>query len=77
MYERLALSRDKNGALRLAKEGNVIEKPEDIIKQPSKNERELKLIYKWFVFLNFKIINLLFFIYNIMFIQSQKLFYYH
>ena len=33
MYERLALSRDKNGVLRLAKEGNVIEKPEDIIKQ--------------------------------------------
>ena len=35
MYERLALSRDKNGVLRLAKEGNVIEKPEDIIKQPT------------------------------------------
>lgn len=32
LYERLALSRDKNGVLRLAKEGNVIEKPEDIIK---------------------------------------------
>ena len=35
LYERLALSRDKNGVLRLAKEGNVIEKPEDIIKQPT------------------------------------------
>lgn len=29
------MSRDKNGVLRLAKEGNVIEKPEDIIKQPT------------------------------------------
>lgn len=35
MYERLALSRDKKGVLRLAKEGNVITKPEDIIKQPT------------------------------------------
>lgn len=35
LYERLALSRDKSGVLCLAKEGNVIEKPEDIIKQPS------------------------------------------
>ena len=35
LYERLALSRDKNGVLRLAKEGNVIEKSEDIIKQPA------------------------------------------
>ena len=33
LYERLALSWDKNGVLRLKKEGNVIEKPEDIIKQ--------------------------------------------
>lgn len=33
LYERLALSRDKNGVLRLEKEGNVIEKPEDKIKQ--------------------------------------------
>ena len=33
LYERLALSWDKNGVLRLEKEGNVIEKPEDIIKQ--------------------------------------------
>ncbi len=35
LYERLALSRDKKGVLRLAKEGNVITKPEDIIKQPT------------------------------------------
>lgn len=35
LYERLALSRDKNGVLHLAKKGNVIEKPEDIIKQPT------------------------------------------
>lgn len=34
LYERLALSRDKEGVLRLATEGNVIAKPEDIIKQP-------------------------------------------
>ncbi len=35
LYERLALSRDKDAVLRLAKEGNVIEKPEDIVKQPT------------------------------------------
>ena len=35
LYERLALSRDKESVLRLAKEGNVIAKPEDIIKQPT------------------------------------------
>ena len=35
LYERLALSRDKEGVLRLATEGNVITKPEDIIKQPA------------------------------------------
>ena len=35
LYERLALSRDKEGVLRLATEGNVIAKPEDIIKQPT------------------------------------------
>ncbi len=35
LYERLALSRDKNEVMRLASEGNVIEKPEDIIKQPT------------------------------------------
>ena len=35
LYERLALSRDKEGVLRLASEGNVITKPEDIIKQPT------------------------------------------
>ena len=42
-YESLALSRDKNGVLRLAKEGNVIEKPEDIIKQPTVDQIELEL----------------------------------
>ena len=35
LYERLALSRDKEGVLRLATEGNVITKPGDIIKQPT------------------------------------------
>ena len=35
LYQRLALSRDKEGVLRLASEGNVITKPEDIIKQPT------------------------------------------
>ena len=35
LYERIALSRDKEGVLRLASEGNVITKPEDIIKQPT------------------------------------------
>ena len=35
LYERLALSRDKEGVLRLASEGNIITKPEDIIKQPT------------------------------------------
>ena len=34
LYERLALSRDKNEVLRLAQEGLTIEKPEDIIKNP-------------------------------------------
>ena len=35
LYERLALSRDKESVLRLATEGNVITKPGDIIKQPT------------------------------------------
>ena len=35
LYERLALSRDKDEVMRLAKEGNVIEKPQDIVKQPT------------------------------------------
>lgn len=35
LYERLALSRDKEAVLQLAKEGNVIAGPEDIIKQPT------------------------------------------
>lgn len=34
LYERLALSRDKDQVLRLAQEGQTIEKPEDIIKNP-------------------------------------------
>lgn len=34
LYERLALSRDKNEVMRLAKEGQTIEKPSDIIKDP-------------------------------------------
>lgn len=35
LYERLALSRDKGAVMRLAKEGNIIAKPEDIVKQPT------------------------------------------
>ena len=34
LYERLALSRDKDEVMRLAKEGQVIEKPRDILKDP-------------------------------------------
>lgn len=34
LYERLALSRDKNEVMRLAREGQIIEKPSDIIKNP-------------------------------------------
>lgn len=34
LYERLALSRNKDGVIRLSKEGQTIEKPSDIIKNP-------------------------------------------
>jgi predicted nuclease of restriction endonuclease-like (RecB) superfamily len=34
LYERLALSRDKAGIRRLAKEGQIIAKPEDLLKEP-------------------------------------------
>lgn len=34
LFERLALSKDKEGILKLAKEGHNIEKPEDLIKDP-------------------------------------------
>ena len=34
LYERLALSRDKESVARLARVGNVVEKPEDVIKNP-------------------------------------------
>ena len=34
LYERLALSRDKEAVMRLAQEGQTIEKPVDIIKNP-------------------------------------------
>ena len=34
LYERLALSRDKDEVMRLAKEGQTVEKPSDIIKSP-------------------------------------------
>lgn len=34
LYERLALSRNKEEVLRLAKEGQTVEKPSDIIKNP-------------------------------------------
>ena len=35
LYERLALSRNKDEVMRLAKQGNVIEKPADVVKQPT------------------------------------------
>ncbi len=34
LYQRLALSRDKNKILELSKKGQVVEKPEDILKDP-------------------------------------------
>ncbi|MBX7208857.1 MAG: PDDEXK nuclease domain-containing protein [Verrucomicrobiaceae bacterium] len=34
LYERLALSRDKEGIRRLAKEGQLITRPEDLLKEP-------------------------------------------
>ena len=34
LFHRIALSSDKNEVMRLAKEGQVIEKPEDILKEP-------------------------------------------
>lgn len=34
MYERLALSRDKEGVRKLAREGQVISKPQDLLKNP-------------------------------------------
>ena len=34
LYERLALSRKKEEVMRLAQEGQTVEKPEDIIKNP-------------------------------------------
>lgn len=34
LFERLALSKDKDGVLKLANEGHIIETPEDLIKDP-------------------------------------------
>ena len=34
LYERLALSRDKDGIRKLAKEGQIITRPEDLLKEP-------------------------------------------
>jgi predicted nuclease of restriction endonuclease-like (RecB) superfamily len=34
LYERLALSRDKKGVLKLAREGQVISQPQDMLKEP-------------------------------------------
>ena len=34
LYERLALSRDKQGVLELSRKGQIIEKPQDLIKDP-------------------------------------------
>lgn len=60
LFTRLSLSRDKEGILKLAKEGQIIEKPKDIIKDPyileflglpelyqySENELEERIINK-------------------------------
>ena len=35
LYERLALSRNKEAVLQLANRGNVVKKPEDLLKQPT------------------------------------------
>ena len=35
LYERLALSRDKNEVMKLSKEGIVVTRPQDIVKQPT------------------------------------------
>jgi predicted nuclease of restriction endonuclease-like (RecB) superfamily len=34
LFERIALSKDKAGVLKLAKEGHIVENPEDLIKDP-------------------------------------------
>jgi predicted nuclease of restriction endonuclease-like (RecB) superfamily len=34
LFERLALSKDKEGVLKLAKEGHIVETPEDLMKDP-------------------------------------------
>lgn len=34
LYERLALSRDKKGVLELAKKGQIVKRPEDVVKDP-------------------------------------------
>jgi len=34
LFERIALSKDKEGVLKLAKEGHVVETAEDLIKDP-------------------------------------------
>ena len=60
LFTRLSLSRDKTGILKLAKEGQIVEKPKDIIKDPyileflglpelyqySENELEERIINK-------------------------------
>ena len=34
LFQRLALSTDKDSVMKLAQEGQIIEKPEDILKEP-------------------------------------------
>lgn len=34
LFERIALSKDKEGVLKLANEGHIVEKPEDLLKDP-------------------------------------------
>lgn len=61
LYERIALSRDKSEVLRLSSEGNIIAKPQDIIKQPTVLEflgieekaNMLNLIWKRLLLINY------------------------
>ena len=49
LYERLALSRDKKGVLRLAKKGQQIQRPLDVFKDPIRRPRisSASLITRW------------------------------
>lgn len=50
LFQRIALSKDKEEVLKLAKEGQVIEKPEDILKEPygASPLRRCAATHRWF-----------------------------